>query len=392
MKRLLIQLHRLSITEWRPVTGTLPPLSEYEWDLEFSKYRASPEFQKLNPNMNLAEFKKIFWMEYSHRLLGRAIGLGVLIPTIYFIARRRVSTGVARNLVLINGLIGLQGFVGWWMVKSGLKDDLFAKDAHPRVSQYRLATHLGLAFTVYTAMLWNGLAILREIRLTAFVRASRADALLKTISSPVLATFRKSAVAVAALVFTTALSGALVAGLDAGLIYNEFPYMGLGLTPPSKELWSPFYSRLPEPHTDLWWRNMLENPSLVQLDHRILATSSFVAVHALFAYARFSPAIRNALPRGAKMALSATLGLVWVQATLGICTLLYLVPTSLAAAHQAGSLALLTGMIVLGSRIRAPARLTKLVQGRMRESSAANSSQIMAQARRAGGGRDANPL
>lgn len=351
------------------MTGTVPPFSAQDWDVEFTKYKASPEFQKLNPNMDLGEFKKIFWMEWSHRQVGRLIGLGVLLPTIYFIARKRVSSNMARNILLINGLLGLQGFVGWWMVKSGLKDDLFATGAHPRVSQYRLATHLGLAFTVYTAMLLNGLAILRENRLLNAVRPSRAEGVLERISSPALAVFRRSTLGVTALVFVTAMSGALVAGLDAGLIYNEFPYMGLGLTPPSTELWSSFYSRLPAPHPDLWWRNMLENPSLVQLDHRILATSTFVAVHALFAYARFTPSVRAALPRPAKLALSASLGLVWVQVTLGISTLLYLVPLPLASAHQAGSLALLTGMLVLGSRLWSPARLVRLVKSRVAQQS-----------------------
>lgn len=354
------------------MTGTLPPFSAQDWDIEFTKYKASPEFQKLNPNMTLSEFKKIFWMEWSHRQVGRAIGLGVLLPSIYFIARRRVSAAMARNISIINGLIGLQGFVGWWMVKSGLKDDLFASGAHPRVSQYRLATHLSLAFTVYSTMLWNSLHILKENELLKRGSPQSAQNLLQKLASPALGRFRRSALAVSALIFVTVMSGALVAGLDAGLIYNEFPYMGLGLTPPSSELWSSFYSRLPAPHPDLWWRNLLENPSLVQLDHRILATSTFVAVHALFAYSRFAPAVFNALPRSAKLALNASLSLVWVQVVLGISTLLYLVPIPLAAAHQAGSLALLTSMVVLGTRLWTPARVARLVNARAVERAAAS--------------------
>lgn len=325
----------------------------------------SPEFKQLNPHIDLSEFKKIYWMEYAHRLLGRAIGLGVFLPTVYFIVRKRVSLPIARNILLINGLIGFQGFVGWWMVKSGLKDDLFASGSHPRVSQYRLAVHLGLAFTVYSSMLWNGLSILRERRLAMFSQPGRAEQMLSRLGSSTLAPFRKSAAAVGILVFTTVLSGALVAGLDAGLIYNEFPYMGLGFTPPKSELFSPFYSRQPEPHSDLYWRNMFENPSLVQLDHRILATSTFVAVNALFLYSRFNPAVRAALPRGARQAMYASMSLVWMQATLGISTLIYLVPTTLASLHQAGSLALLTSIIVLGNRVWVPGRLGAMVRSRL---------------------------
>ena len=352
----------LSITEWRPVTGSLPPMSTTDWDLEFTKYKASPEFKQLNSNMDLSEFKKIYWMEWTHRLWGRVIGLTTLVPTIYFIARRRVSFPMARNLILINLGIVAQGVVGWWMVKSGLKDDLFAKGSHPRVSQYRLATHLSLAFSVYSAMLWNGLQILRERHLLLSSQPNRAMAFLDRLSSPALRPFRIATIALTALVSVTVVSGALVAGLDAGLIYNEFPWMGNGLTPPSSELWDSFYSRQPAPHRDLWWRNILENPSLVQLDHRILATTTFVAVNALFAWARFSPSIRSNLTKGTKMALTGVLGIAYLQVTLGLTTLLYLVPTPVAAAHQAGALALLTTMVVLGSRTWTPPRLTRLVK------------------------------
>jgi len=352
----------LSITEWRPVTGSLPPMSTTDWELEFTKYKASPEFKQLNSNMDLSEFKKIYWMEWTHRLWGRVIGLTTLVPTIYFIARRRVSFPMARNLILINLGIVAQGVVGWWMVKSGLKDDLFAKGSHPRVSQYRLATHLSLAFSVYSAMLWNGLQILRERHLLLSTQPNRAMAFLDRLSSPALRPFRIATIALTALVSVTVVSGALVAGLDAGLIYNEFPWMGNGLTPPSSELWDSFYSRQPAPHRDLWWRNILENPSLVQLDHRILATTTFVAVNALFAWARFSPSIRSNLTKGTKMALTGVLGIAYLQVTLGLTTLLYLVPTPVAAAHQAGALALLTTMVVLGSRTWTPPRLTRLVK------------------------------
>lgn len=350
--RLLIG-NSLSITEWRPVTGSLPPMNADDWESEFAKYRSSPEFQLLNPNMTLPEFKKIYFMEWTHRLWGRVIGITFLVPTIYFIARRKVTPSMAWKLSGICCMIGFQGFIGWWMVKSGLKDDLFAPGSHPRVSQYRLTAHLGAAFGVYVAMLLSGLSILKEHRLLA--NPQEAAKSLEILKHPALRIFRGSVLALALLVFTTAMSGALVAGLDAGLIYNEFPYMGLGLTPPKKELFDHFYSHVPD-QSDLWWRNMLENPSLVQLDHRILATSTFTAVLSLFAYTRFSGAVRSKTSPDARKGMMGMVHLVSLQAALGISTLIYMVPTWLAAAHQAGALALLTGAVVLFSRISMPRR------------------------------------
>jgi cytochrome c oxidase assembly protein subunit 15 len=329
------------------------PGSQAEWESEFDKYRASPEFKQLNSSMDLADFKQIYFMEWAHRLWGRAIGMTFLLPTAYFIARRRVTPSMAWKLTGICGMIGFQGAIGWWMVKSGLKDDLFAEGSHPRVSQYRLATHLGAAFAVYCSMVLTGLGILKEHRMLA--DPAKAAEWVRTMKHPALRVFRGSVVGLSLLVFTTAMSGALVAGLDAGLIYNEFPWMGLGLTPPKKELFDPFYSHVPD-QSDLWWRNMLENPSLVQLDHRILATTTFTAVLSLFAYTRFAKSVRAKLPKDAKNGAMGLVHLVSMQAALGISTLIYMVPTWLASAHQAGALALLTGAVVLYSRISMPRR------------------------------------
>ncbi|KAI0386408.1 COX15-CtaA-domain-containing protein [Hypomontagnella monticulosa] len=351
----------LSITEWKPVTGSRPPLTQADWESEFEKYRASPEFHLLNSHMDLDEFKKIYFMEWTHRLWGRVIGLSFVAPAIYFVARRRVSPRMAFHLLGISALIGFQGFIGWWMVKSGLRDDLFAPGSHPRVSQYRLAAHLATAFVCYSWMLLAGLSILRTHRLLA--DPASASKLLTALQSPAVAPFRRSVTALTVLVFTTVLSGALVAGLDAGLIYNEFPKMGLGLTPPKSELWDKFYSRK-EDASDLWWRNMLENPSLVQLDHRILATTTFCAILALFAYAR-TGRVAAALPKDARKGMTGVVHLVCLQVALGISTLIYMVPISLAAAHQAGSLALLTGVLVLGHRLRVPKSTLAMVQKRM---------------------------
>lgn len=292
-------------------------------------------------------------MEWAHRLWGRVIGITFLLPTAYFIARRRVAPSMALKLVGICGMIGFQGVIGWWMVKSGLKDDLFEPGSHPRVSQYRLTTHLGAAFAVYCSMLLAGLSILKEHRMLA--NPAKAAEKIKALQNPALRVFRASVIGLTLLVFTTALSGALVAGLDAGLIYNEFPWMGLGLTPPKKELFDPFYSHVSD-QSDLWWRNMLENPSLVQLDHRVLATTTFTAIIGLFTYTRFARKVRTTLPRDVHNGVRGVVQLVTLQVTLGISTLIYMVPTWLASAHQAGALALLTGAVVLYSRISMPRR------------------------------------
>jgi cytochrome c oxidase assembly protein subunit 15 len=309
--------------------------------------------------MNLDEFKQIYWMEWTHRLWGRVIGLTFALPAMYFIARRKVAGHMAWKITGICGLIGFQGFLGWWMVKSGLKDDLFTPGSHPRVSQYRLAAHLGTAFVAYSAMVLSGLSILREQRFLKDPTA--ALSLVEKLSLPHMKRFRLAATIVTGLVFTTAMSGALVAGLDAGLIYNEFPWMGLGLTPPKSELFDPRYSRHSD-RSDLWWRNMLENPSLVQLDHRILAMTTFTAILALFVAPRFSSKLKTAIPRNAWRSLTGTMHMANLQVILGISTLIYLVPTWLAASHQAGALALLTMSLILTSRLKISPRTLKLIR------------------------------
>ncbi|GAO47567.1 hypothetical protein G7K_1770-t1 [Saitoella complicata NRRL Y-17804] len=332
----------LSITEWKPVTGTIPPLTHAEWETEFAKYKNSPEYKVLrSEDMTLAEFQYIFGFEWAHRVWGRAIGLVFVVPTLYLIARRRVTPRIAKRLLGIGALIGFQGFIGWWMVASGLKDELLEEGKHPRVSQYRLATHLGTAFLVYVAMLNTGLEILKS-----HAKSLPSNELL---SKPELRPFRRYTHFLMALVFLTALSGAFVAGLDAGMIYNEFPTMGGPgrLAPPLSDLFSSDYATSPD-HSDLYWRNFLENPVLVQLDHRILATTTFFATLALWIYSKRLPL----LPLPAKRAADACMALVTMQVALGISTLLMCVPIPLAAAHQAGSLALLTGTLVLGSRVQ----------------------------------------
>ncbi|POS82325.1 hypothetical protein EPUL_006304, partial [Erysiphe pulchra] len=355
----------LSITEWKPITGSLPPLSQADWDLEFEKYRASPEFHMLNSNMNLSEFKKIYYMEWGHRQWGRVVGLSFVLPAIYFVYKRKVSFPMSIRLLSISGLIGFQGFLGWYMVKSGLEESLFTPGSHPRVSQYRLAAHLGTAFTCFTAMLWNGLAILRTHTLLS--NPQNSHILLQQLSSPILSPFRKSVAVLSILVFITALSGAFVAGLDAGLVYNEFPYMGDGFYPPKEELFDPNYSSKAD-GSDLIWRNMLENPTTVQFDHRVLAMTTTTAVLCLWAYSRFNPRVRNCIPNPVRKGMLGVVSIVFYQVTLGISTLLYLVPIPLAAMHQAGALALLTAITVLGSRVWIPKRTWSLIKSRLEHS------------------------
>lgn len=322
--------------------------------------------------MTLEEFKKIYFMEWGHRLWGRFVGLSFVLPAIYFVSRRKVSANMSLRFLGISLLIAGQGAMGWYMVKSGLKDDLFAPGSHPRVSQYRLTAHLGTAFICYTAMLWNGISILRTNALLS--HPHRAYEEVTHLLSPTLSPFRKSVAGLALLVFTTAMSGGLVAGLDAGMIYNEFPRMGAGFHPPKSELLDPFYSRKDD-RSDLIWRNMLENPSTVQLDHRVLATTTFTTVLALFAYTRLNRRVRATLPNPARKGMLGVVHLLMLQVTLGISTLIYLVPVPLAAAHQAGSLALLTGVLVLGNRVWVPRATMRLLRKRVKMASAVKGGQ-----------------
>lgn len=332
-------------------------MSQEDWESEFAKYKDSPEYHIINPHMNLQEFKNIYYMEWIHRLWGRFIGLAFIFPAIYFVSKRKVSKPMAWKLGGIAGLLGFQGVIGWWMVASGLVDDLFAPGSHPRVSQYRLTTHLGAAFILYIAMLTSGLGILRAHNL--FKVPKDGMALLKQLGDPKMKVMRRSVAGLAVLIFITAMTGGLVAGLDAGLIYNDFPYMGTGLTPPKSELFDEHYCRK-EDKSDLWWRNMCENPSLVQLDHRICALTTFTACCALFAYSR-TGRMKALLPRAAARGVHGVLGFATLQASLGIATLIFLVPTPLASLHQAGALLLLTWTFVLGSRVWIPARTSRLL-------------------------------
>ncbi len=292
----------LSITEWQPIVGTLPPLSVADWDAAFAKYQATPEFRQINHAMTLAQFKGIFWWEYAHRLLGRVIGVAFLVPFLWFAARRRIPPGYARPLAAIFALGALQGAAGWYMVASGLVDD-------PRVSQFRLTLHLLLAFLLFGAMLWTALALRAGPRLPApgSLRATQ-----------------RMALGYAALVLLMVGSGGFVAGLHAGFAYNTFPLMNGHLVPPEVLALEPA------------WRNFFWNMATVQLDHRALAFVLALVTPWLWARVR---AQAGATPRALRAA-RALLAMMALQVGLGIATVVNVVPLPLAAAHQAGALVL----------------------------------------------------
>jgi heme a synthase len=291
----------LSITEWQPIVGTLPPLSAADWNDAFAKYALTPEYQQVNRGMSLDAFKTIYWWEYFHRLLGRAIGVVFLVPLVWFVVRRKIPAGYAAWLFAIFLLGGLQGAMGWYMVQSGLVDD-------PRVSQLRLTAHLGLAFLILAAMLWAALSL---VRLAPPAHERRAVGLARFSA------------ALAALVFVMALSGGLVAGIRAGFAYNTFPLMNGRLVPPEIAALDPWYS------------NLFNNMATVQFDHRLIAWLLALLVPIYW----WSVRRANPGPR-MRRAANLLLAMLVIQLGLGIATLLLVVPLPLAAAHQAGAVLL----------------------------------------------------
>jgi len=292
----------LSITEWQPVMGVVPPLGEAQWQAEFEKYQAIPQYRELNRGMSLDAFKTIYWWEWTHRLIGRTIGAAFLLPFLWFLWRGWIGPGLRGRLWLIFGLGALQGAVGWWMVASGLVHRV-------EVSQYRLATHLLLACVIYIAILWT---------------AQRLD---ERSAAPATNGIRATAVALVILVLGQIYLGALVAGLRAGYVYNTWPLIDGSLVPELSRL----FFDVP------LWRNFFENTLTVQFDHRMLAyTIWIVALFHAFNVARrlkTGPVVTGAIV----LAVAVTL-----QAALGILTLLMVVPISLALLHQAMAMVVLT--------------------------------------------------
>ena len=282
----------LSIVEWQPIAGALPPLSQADWEALFAQYRETPQFQKVFSEIGLEGFKHIFWWEYVHRLLGRVIGLVFLLPFLWFLFRQKLSKSLAWKLAGLFVLGGMQGALGWYMVQSGLVSD-------PRVSHFRLTAHLGLALLIFSAELWLALGLWNSSE----NRKKKAFPLV-----------------VLGLVYLMTLSGGFVAGLRAGHAYNSFPLMNGSLVPPEAFMLEP------------WWSNFLWNVATVQLVHRAFFWLLLILIPVLWWRVRRTPA---------KVAGHHLLGMLLIQSGLGISTLLLSVPVPLAAAHQAGAVLLL---------------------------------------------------
>jgi heme a synthase len=323
-----LTLSGLSITEWQPIVGTLPPLSHAEWLGEFDKYKHIPQYKLLNAGMSLAAFKIIYLWEYVHRLLGRLIGVAFALPFCYFVLRRRVPRRLLGPLAGILLLGFLQGALGWYMVESGLADRV-------EVSQYRLVAHLALALLIYAMTLWIALGILSGPVHTAPARRPPPPLLAGEGSARVGAGWRRAAEAIIGLVALTIAAGGFVAGLHAGLTYNTFPLMDGRFVPAGYAQLHPFV------------RNWFENVPAVQFDHRLLAMTTVAAVLLLWL-----AGWRAALPRPARLALHAVLAATILQFALGVSTLLFVVPIPLAAVHQAGAVLLLTAVIALRHQLR----------------------------------------
>ena len=301
----------LSIVEWQLVTGTLPPLSDQQWHEAFSAYQRIPQYRQLNAGMTLAEFKTIFWWEWSHRLLGRVIGLAYLVPFLWFLWRGGLERALQRRLWLIFALGALQGAVGWWMVSSGLTQRV-------EVAQERLAIHLTLALAIFAAIVWT---------LQRFSPHHQEQGPKR---------LRLTAAALLALVFVQLFLGALVAGLRAGQIYNTWPLIDGALVPAAQRLW----------FETPWWRNLVDNQLTVQFNHRMMAYAlcALALLHAIDAWRC------RAAPRIALLLLGALL----LQAGAGVLTLLYQVPIGLGLVHQGLAVLVLTLAVTHLARLWPP--------------------------------------
>jgi cytochrome c oxidase assembly protein subunit 15 len=305
----------LSIVEWKPVTGVLPPMSQEAWQAEFGKYQQIPQYRELNRGMSLEEFKTIYWWEWTHRLLARTIGAVFLLPFVFFLWRGWIEPRLKARLWTLFGAGAALGAVGWWMVSSGLADS-----SRVSVSQYRLAFHLTLACAIYAAILWTALGLQRSM------------------VSEVPWRLRASAVGVMVLVVLQIYLGALVAGLDAGLVFNTWPDIDGALIPAAERLW--FETPV--------WRNLFENTLTVQFNHRMVAYLlwAVAVLHTIDAF-RW----RGAAARNSALALAC---LITIQAAIGIATLLHQVPLPLALLHQLTGILVLTVAVIHAQRLSAP--------------------------------------
>ena len=299
----------LSIMEWAPLMGALPPSGDAEWNRLFALYQKIPQYSLLHEGFGIAGFKQIFWLEWSHRLWGRLIGLGFLVPLVWLGATGRIERRLLPRLGLLFVIGGLQGAVGWFMVASGFLPETTA------VSPYRLVVHLVLALILYAAIVWTGLTALYPVQ-------------FRKLGSPLL---RRLATASLGILSLTILAGGFTAGLHAGLTYNTFPLMDGRLVPDGYALLQPFV------------RNLTENVAAVQFDHRVLATFSLLQVSVLAVAVWHSD-----LPRKLSICLAAA---VVGQYLLGIATLVLVVPVGVATLHQCGAVILLTVVLVVLHRL-----------------------------------------
>ncbi len=304
----------LSIVEWQPIVGVIPPLNRAEWEETFDKYRRTPEFEKVNHQMTLDEFKNIFYWEYWHRVLGRLVGVVFFVPFLFFWLRRKIARDLVAKLLGIFVLGGLQGAMGWYMVKSGLVDD-------PRVSQYRLTAHLSLAFLLFFAMFWLALGLLAE----------RAD----EARNSTLRGLQRFGFWLTILLAAMVVTGGFVAGIRAGKAYNTFPLMQGHFLPPESFLLDP------------WYLNFFNNMALVQFNHRL---GAWLLV---FLVPWFCWKVRSAgVSPAANLAAALLLLAVLTQICLGVATLLLGVPVALGAAHQGWAMVVFGLLLWLNHELR----------------------------------------
>ncbi|WP_224823757.1 heme A synthase [Cognatishimia sp. MH4019] len=315
----------LSITEWKPLTGALPPMNAADWQAEFELYRAIPEYQLQNAGMSLSEFKVIYWWEWGHRQLGRFIGLVWALPFLFFWLTKRIPTGWTGKLLLLGGLGGLQGAIGWWMVSSGLREGMLD------VASYRLATHLGLAFVILGFLAWYVFQLGRtEADLMQARRGKEAK--LFSLSTGLMH-----------FTFVQILIGALVAGIDAGRAYPDWPLMAGGFLPPEPFELQPL------------WRNFFEDDGLVQFMHRMAGYLLFV--FGIIVWLRG----RKSANAGTRFAFNAVFAMLIVQMVIGIVTVIYSAPWQIAIVHQFGAVVL--WVLILRARFLSHYPLAQSVRG-----------------------------
>lgn len=315
----------LSMVTWR-LLGEKMPLNETQWIMEFERYKQFPEYKISNQNMSLEEFKHIWWMEYLHRMWGRLIGAVFIIPATCFWLKGMLKHGMKIRVIALGSLIGFQGLMGWYMVKSGLEDRFVEPSDVPRVSQYRLAAHLGLALILYSGFLYNALDHLLPAQKLPVDFSDK----ITSDATKAVRRFKRLVHSTKGLIVFTALSGAFVAGMDAGLIYNTFPKMADKWIPDDIFAISPIL------------KNFTENPTTVQFDHRILGITTIALITCMGIVSR-----KHKLPGRGGKAIAAVLFAGYLQVLLGITTLLNHVPVTLAASHQSGSLILLSTILWL---------------------------------------------